>query len=133
MKRAAVSTRAFNEALRRNPLTLIVSLFALAVAAVIEYKNAVDEAEEETKGLSRAQTALNSVAEKTKDKLNEERQELQFVFEQLKKTTAGTDERRKALDKINEQYGTTLQNLEDEAEFVRQVDQAYQDLLNTLD
>lgn len=119
--------------LRAIPFAQVAAALAALIPLVLDlidsFVNAGDEAEE----LTFAQETLNKVAEQTAIKLDEERAELDNVFQALKDTTAGTEERQKALDVVNEKYDLTLQNLEDEAAFVLQVDAAYNQLIGTLE
>jgi hypothetical protein len=125
--------KAFNAQMKLNPFGLILSALTLIVPLVIDFASELFGSNEEVKKLTRSQEAFNNVAENTKGKLEDENAELLKVFEALKKTKAGTDDRQKALDNVNSKYGTTLKNLSDEAEFVEQLNVAYKDLVSTLE
>jgi hypothetical protein len=125
--------KAFNAQMKLNPFGLILSALTLIVPLVIDFASELFGSNEEVKKLTRSQEAFNNVAENTKGKLEDENAELLKVFEALKKTKAGTDDRQKALDTVNSKYGTTLKNLSDEAEFVDQLNVAYKDLVSTLE
>jgi hypothetical protein len=62
----------------------------------------------------------------------QEKNQMTALFDALKKTNNGSVERRNLIDEINSRYGTTLQNLANEKEFVKQVDQEYKNLMATL-
>jgi TP901 family phage tail tape measure protein len=71
-------------------------------------------------------TALEKANAKINKSLITEKAALELVFEQLKNTNAGSERRAMLIDEINKKYGTTLQNLEDEAAFAEQVAAAYE-------
>jgi len=125
--------KAFNVQMKLNPFGLILSALTLVVPLLIDFASELFGSNEEVEKLTRSQEAFNNVAENTKGKLEDENAELLKVFEALKKTKAGTDDRQKALDHVNSKYGTTLKNLSDEAEFVDQLNVAYKDLVSTLE
>jgi len=130
---ATKAMKVFNIQMKLNPFGLILSALTLIVPLLIDFTSELFGSNEEVKKLTRSQEAFNNVAENTKGKLEDENAELLKVFEALKKTKAGTDDRQKALDNVNSKYGTTLKNLSDEAEFVEQLNVAYKDLVSTLE
>lgn len=69
---------------------------------------------------------------KVADNTAREKNEINALFTALKKTNNGSQERKNLIDEINARYGTTLTNLANEKEFVKQVDQQYRNLMNTL-
>lgn len=132
-KLATDGLKAFNMQMKLNPIGLLVSALTVAIPLVFSFAEALFGSNEEVKKLSLSQEALNNVADKTKQKLQDETAELFAVFEALKKTKFGTEERQKALDNVNDKYGITLKNLSDEKTFVDQLTVAYEDLVKTLE
>ena len=61
-----------------------------------------------------------------------EKNEVDALFKALKETNKGSKERAGLIDSINKKYDLTLQNLQNEKLFVKQVDGAYKDLMATL-
>lgn len=57
---------------------------------------------------------------------------MEALFMQLKQTNSGSDERLILINKINKTYGTTLQNLEDETEFAKQLAIAYNQVISSI-
>lgn len=128
IKAATLATRAFGEAGRKaskffgGPMLAAISLVVLAVGELIDaYGNAAE-----------AGASLEDVTDKVNEKMVEEKAKLELVRVELAKTTAGSKERQEVLNKINAEYGTTLQNLEDEAEFANQVADAYNRVVESL-
>jgi hypothetical protein len=74
-----------------------------------------------------------AMEEKRTDLMAEETDQLLQLGEQLVRTTAASEERQQVIDEINEKYGTTLENLEDEAAFAEQVAAAYKDIVAQLE
>mgnify|MGYP003643977498 CR=1 FL=1 len=64
--------------------------------------------------------------------LGEEKTKLNLVGRELLKTTIASKERGEVLDKINAEYGTTLQNLGDEAAMATQLSLAYEKVVDQL-
>jgi hypothetical protein len=74
-----------------------------------------------------------AMEEKRTELIEQEKDELLLLGEQLIRTTAASEERQKVIDEINSKYGTTLENLENEAEFAKQVAQAYKDIVSQIE
>lgn len=64
--------------------------------------------------------------------LKKETIEAKALFDALKQTNNGSKERSALISEINSKYGTTLTNLANEKDFVKQVNKAYEDLIETL-
>jgi hypothetical protein len=79
-----------------------------------------------------ASEKFNNVMDKANELLDVEKDKLRLVGIELMNTNAASEERQVIINKINAEYGTTLQNLEDEAEFLRQVSLAYRDIVKQL-
>lgn len=120
-------------AMKSIPFAGWVSILVTLVPLVWDLADSMFGSEKAAKELTLAEQSLNNVTKKTSERLIEEEAELTRVFEALKLTKAGTKERQLALDEFNKKHGTTLKNLSDEGEFVRQLDVAYKDLIATLE
>ena len=70
-------------------------------------------------------TVLDEVTEKYNEEMGKEKDKMQLLYDQLKLTNAGSEERKVIIDKINSTYGTTLKNLDDETAFLIQLEDAY--------
>jgi len=120
MKAAQLQNTLFGGSLKK--LKVRWGAIGIAITAVIFLVNSLINA---YKDAARQGDSLRIATRKVNEELNKEKVELQLVFKALARTTRGTKEREKALDDVNEKYGLTLQNLEDEGEFVRQLTSAY--------
>jgi DNA repair exonuclease SbcCD ATPase subunit len=79
---------------------------------------------------------LKEVKTQTDDLTNSTKQQkdrVNLLFGELKKGNLTYEQKQKILEKINAEYGLTLQNLKDEKEFTKQVTQAQTDLIKKLD
>lgn len=74
-------------------------------------------------------TSLEKATERLNDEMGKEKDKMQLLFEQIKLTNAGSDDRLKLIKQINATYGTSLQNLEDEALFMHQLEAAYKGVI----
>lgn len=124
-KLASLSVRSFGNALKSIPFLSIIAGITTVISLFSDMGDETENLAEETSALDEAVNQIN-------ENYVQESAELRNVLEALKLTNAGTKERKEAIDKINETYGTTLENLDNEEEFVISVNRAYQDLLETL-
>jgi hypothetical protein len=65
--------------------------------------------------------------------LAKETAELDVLFEALKNTNVGSEERAQLIEDINNKYGTTLKNMKDEAAFAEQIETAYAGVVEQLE
>jgi hypothetical protein len=125
-KKATESVENLNKKAKLNPFGLWVAALVILVPLLID-------AGKEVFNLVGKTDALAEVTAEVKDRMIEEKVELNLLAIELNKTTTASQERQDVLDKINAKYGTTLQNLSDEREFVVQLEQAYKDLIKQLE
>lgn len=103
----------FNMATKANPYILLASaIMGIVAAFVLFHKNANRAAE------ASAELSAN---------IQQEKKELDGLFEKLDKAKTGTDERKKAIDHINGKYGSYLDNLLSEKSTVEEIAEAYRD------
>ena len=136
---ATGAVRAFSAAIAANPIGLLVTGLSLAAGFLFDFAGDAEDAAdgvndlgEETVKLSRKQEALNTVRDETIKRTAEEGAELKLLITELKQTNKDSERRSELIDEINGKYGTTLQNLSDETAFVKQLDAAYDDFIETL-
>jgi hypothetical protein len=119
---AAVATGGFAVALNALPLVAIITALGFAVTALVQYSSAADDAKKEDEKRKKSLEESRKAQEaETKSVVAASKDYVSLVFA-LKNTTAGTKERKKAIDELNNTYGTTFKNLQDE--------KAFQDQLN---
>jgi hypothetical protein len=128
VKASAAATLFFGKSLGKagkmlsGPVFVAITLVAAAVKGLVQlFKDAVDSSD-----------ALTRAYDKVNEKMDEEVIKLKLVGKELFATTAASEERQEVLNKINAEYGTTLQNLQDEAEFANQVAAAYDKIVASL-
>ena len=120
---ATITQRALNAAMTANPVIALVAILVTATAALMAFSNSSNEASE-------SQKALNEDISKSKLSLEVELKTFNSQIEALKQLKTGSEERAIAIKKINDEYGTTLKNLSDENEFLKQVNIAQQDYVD---
>ena len=130
---ATKGLKAFSTASKANPFGLIISAIVVLLPLLSSFGDMIFGISDNVEELTLKQKVLNDVTSETADRLVDEKAELVAVFDALKNTTAGTIERKEALDKVNQKYGLTLKNLEDETAFVNQLNKAYENLVSTLE
>ena len=122
---ANLAMKAFNTSSMASVWGAIVGLITTATTALISYnmqkRKAIDSTE-----------LYGNVLNDYKRHLGEEQAKLAGLFAQLKHTNKESEEREEIIKQINSTYGTTLENIDNEKEFVKQLDLAYQDLIQSL-
>ena len=134
---AAVSTGFFATALNALPLVAIVTALGLLVAGLISYSRASSDAEKKEKAAAKQKEELKKRTEEQKKAQEQERQSVVAASKdyvgliyQIKNTTAGTKERKQAIDDVNKTYGTTLKNLSDEFAFQEQLNNSIRNYIS---
>lgn len=108
----------------------IVGIVLVVVAEMVSQMRAAGEG---TRKFIEAQDELKGATDNVASNLKREQIELKLMFDALQKTNAGSRQRSVLITDINNKYGTTLQNLSDEAKFVRQVKNEYAKLVTQLE
>ena len=112
-----------------NPVVLAISGIILSLGVLGAKLLTV---EKEVKKLSESAKVLKDVSESASNAIKRENGILTDYFDALRKTNKGSQERKDLIDTINRTYGTTLENLENESEFVKQLDKSYNDLITSM-
>lgn len=115
---SAKGVKAFAASLKTIPFAAVLSFLVTLGPLIWDFVSGLFEGAE-------ASTALGKATEEINKQMADENAEMSVLFEQLKQTNAGSKRRAELIDEINEKYGTTLKNLDDEAEFAKQVQIAY--------
>ena len=120
VKAAQIATKLFAKEGQKlgksfGPVLLALTAIALIVTHLIDlYANAASVAHT----MADAQLEIN-------EQVTEGKAKLQVYGKQLLATNTGSRARLELINEINAEYGTTLENLEDEAAFVTQIGEAY--------
>ncbi len=146
VKSGTISVKAFNKAIKLNPIGLLVSGLTLGVVALSDWIFGTDEATESTDELTESQEDLNkelteseklekSLGEtrtKFKDQQTKEIANAKTLVEIIKNSNTSMNEREDALKRFNQLAGTNISNLQDEADIVKQVEQSYVGLVDSI-
>lgn len=112
-----------------NKLKKNFALIGIAIMAVIILAR---ELFDWFTSISNANERFGVTMDKVNENLDIEKAKLKELGKELLRAKDNTEARQKVLDKINAQYGTTLENMEDEAEFAKQIADAYTDIVQNL-
>jgi hypothetical protein len=115
---ATYAWRLFTASLMTNPVGLILTALAAAVVLFSSF----------TKKTNESAKAMN----KFNDELNEEKSNIDSLFNALKKTNAGTSERKKLIDEINSKYGKYLTNQLTEKSTLEDIEQAHKNVTKAM-
>lgn len=77
--------------------------------------------------------ALDDIEKTHKENFAAEQVEMEMAFTKLRSMNVANEERGRLIDEINSKYGTTLQNLDDEAAFIGQIDSQYKGLMKSME
>lgn len=129
---ATIATTGFNAALKANPIGLVVSVLATAAALFVDFGDSVEETAVQTEKLLDSQTALTTANTEANAESAKSISELNKLVKEIKSANTGSAERKKLIDQLNGQYGTTIKNITDEKKFIKQLDAEYQNLVNSI-
>lgn len=91
---AAVATRLWNAALMANPIILIISLWAMAVAAIMGYNSAMDDATEKT-------DAWTEASKEAAKQYGEQKGKIQALIMVAENENLSLERRKKAVAELN--------------------------------
>lgn len=91
---AAVATRLWNAALMANPIILIISLLAMAVAAIMGYNSAMDDATEKT-------DAWTEASKEAAKQYGEQKGKIQALIMVAENENLSLERRKKAVAELN--------------------------------
>ena len=127
---ATVATSAFGLALNALPLIGIIAALGFAVTALIQYSSASKDAAKEEEDRKKQIEETKKAQEQESAAVVSASKDYVGLIVALKATTAGTKERKKAIDEVNKTYGTTLLNLSDEFAFQEQLNKSVRDYIS---
>lgn len=110
IKSATIAQQLFNLASKANPVGLMMAGLTTIVGALYTYTRYTREAATATEEINQSITAETS-------KLN-------YLFEAIKRTGEGTEERKKLMGEVNEKYGNYLDNLLTEKSTLEDIEKA---------
>lgn len=102
-------------------LSVGVTLLTVYGAKIVEWASNLSGANKELEKQQKIKERLNKESKEQSESIGKESSEYVGLIYQLKQTNEGSTERKDLIDKINKQYGTTLQNLQDEKKFQEQL------------
>ena len=126
---ATVAQLALNTAMKANPLAALFSLLSAAAVATLTY---IEMTRRGVISLTESKKKLNDIKDEGVKRTNDETAAAKAYFDQLKNSNAGSRERQVLIKEINDKYGTTLKNLEDEKDFLAQIDTSYQNVIASI-
>lgn len=121
LKMATVHMRAFNAALKANPIGAVITVVTLLTTAVVGLVTKLRNQKEAQKELTEAQKRTNQSMAEAKSKIDQERRSLEDLQNALKKTKQGSQERRDLIKQINEKYSDYLPNLVSEKDSLNDI------------
>lgn len=121
LKMATVHMRAFNTALKANPIGLVITAVTLFATGVVTLVKKLKDAKGAQKELTEAQKRTNESMAKAKSQIDQEKRALEQLQTALRNTKQGSKERADLIKTINEKYGDYLPNLLEEKDSLDKV------------
>lgn len=130
--KATAAFRLFNSTLKTTPVGILVTALATLGGILLTSSANAQDLNQELGETAKVSKAVSDFTGEINDKMTTEAAKIKTVFDRLKETNPKSRERKELIDKINGTYGTTLKNLSDEQQFIKQLDLEYNKLLDTL-
>lgn len=122
---ATAAQRVFNVVFAANPVALIGTLIASAAAAMFLFRKRTEET-------TQASGQLKETNDQLVDSITSEVTGLQKLFGPLRDENASREDKKKAIDAINKQYGPLLGNMLTEKSSAEDIAQAYRDVTKAI-
>ncbi len=110
-KTAGAAAKAFGKALIANPVGLVIAAVAALAQGIASLVSKSREATKELRELNSRTIDTTSSFVKAQAEIDKERKSLEELKEAATKAAKGSDERKRAIEKINELYGDYLPHL----------------------
>ena len=110
-KTAGAAAKAFGKALIANPVGLVIAAVAALAQGIASLVSKSREATKELRELNQRTVDTTSSFVKAQAEIDKERKSLEELKEAATNAAEGSDERKRAIDKINELYGDYLPQL----------------------
>jgi len=110
-KTAGAAAKAFGKALIANPVGLVIAAVAALAHGIAFLVSKSREATKELKDLNKRTVDTTSSFVKAQAEIDKERKSLEELKDAATSAAEGSDERKRAIDKINELYGDYLPQL----------------------
>jgi len=119
--RASAAMRLFGTVTKMNPLGLLIGGLTMGVTLWQSFKDETEGSADAIGHVVNNTNKLNATQERAADIMKESAEAARQEFDALRNTLPGTKERSRLITEINGKYGTHLQNLKDEASFLKLV------------
>ena len=143
---ATYAQRALNVAMKASPIGLITGALAVGASMLMGYGDEAEEVtetthelneamEEEVETIDRLVDAQKGNHKISKELMQQEQKqiaELAVLVKQIKDVTLSTKDRKKALKEYNDIANTNITNLEDENQLIKELDESYKNVVQTI-
>jgi len=102
--------------------------FGLAILALYKLYEAFNVVNTEAEQMEEINGKLMDVEAQHAQQLEQERMELDVLVEAIKGANNENGERDRLITQLNDKYGTTLKNIQDETAFLQELDKIYKDI-----
>jgi hypothetical protein len=127
---ATVTTKALDVAMRALPIFLIIGGITALISAFSTFNKSQEEAKKKAEEHAEAQRLAKEEMDKQNKSIADQSGKFVGLIYQLKSTIANSEERLKLINQINDTYGLTLQNLQDETAFHEQLNVAINEYID---
>lgn len=124
LKTASISFKSLGTAIKSIPFVAVIGFATELYFWLKSNKDETDNLTEAEKKRNKTIEEQKSLQEDMNNQLSAATSRFVSLIEQLKQTNKNSREREILIKRINDQYGTTLQNLKDEKDFTEQLNKA---------
>ncbi|MEX0940087.1 MAG: phage tail tape measure protein [Candidatus Babeliales bacterium] len=121
LKSGTTAVKGFGSAMKRIPFVAIIAGLTEVVMWLYRSSDAADESTEAEKKRTAQLEEEKRLQEDMNRQLENATGRFVSLIEQLKQTNKQSEDRERLIKLINKEYGTTLQNIQDEAKFMDQL------------
>lgn len=101
---------------------LQANIFGIIILALYKLYEAFTLVETEAEQMEAINDRLAQASENSAVRMEQEKVQLDVLVGAIKEANATNGERQKLIDDLNKKYGTTLQNIQDETKFLKELD-----------
>jgi len=114
------------EFLKTNAISIFVTAM---ISGFMKIKSTLNELNAPFERINDLNDNLASISQRSSEKLGEEKAQLQLLVGQIKSHNAGSEERGKLLQQLNDKYGVHLENIKDETKANQLLDQTQRQII----
>jgi TP901 family phage tail tape measure protein len=111
---------------------LKANIFGIVLIALAKLISMYRDAANMTARYGEIQEEINDIHETASEKIGKEKADLALLVGQIKASNGDNERRNELIKELNDKYGVHLKNIEDETEFLKNLDLVQKEIINNL-